>query len=156
MIRIDIPGPEPLRIEHLVLDFNGTLALDGVLLDGVADRIRMLAEQVTVHVVTADTFGSARKSVDGLPLTLVILEPGNQPEAKRAVVRTLGALRTVAIGNGRNDVPMLTDAALGIAVLLQEGASATALQAADVACRRIEDALDLLIHHDRLVATLRA
>ena len=156
MIRIDLPGREGLRIEHLVLDFNGTLAVDGVLLDGVADRIRLLAERVTVHIVTADTFGSARKNIHSVPCELVILEPGDQPEAKRKIVRALGAVRTVAIGNGRNDAPMLTDAALGIAVMLQEGASTRALQAADVVCRRIEDALDLLLQPDRLVATLRA
>ena len=36
MIEIDIPGYKTLHLEHLVLDYNGTLAVDGVLIDGVA------------------------------------------------------------------------------------------------------------------------
>ena len=35
----DIPGSPPLRIRHLVLDLNGTLALDGRLLPGVAEAL---------------------------------------------------------------------------------------------------------------------
>jgi hypothetical protein len=29
MINIDIPGRGPLELQHLVLDLNGTLSLDG-------------------------------------------------------------------------------------------------------------------------------
>ena len=36
MLTISIPGGATLDIEHLVLDYNGTLAVDGVLLPGVA------------------------------------------------------------------------------------------------------------------------
>lgn len=34
MVEIDIPGFRTLRLEHLVLDVNGTLALAGGLLAG--------------------------------------------------------------------------------------------------------------------------
>ena len=33
MIRIDVPGREIIEIEHVVLDYNGTIALDGQLID---------------------------------------------------------------------------------------------------------------------------
>ena len=29
MIKIEIPGRETIEIEHVVLDYNGTIALDG-------------------------------------------------------------------------------------------------------------------------------
>jgi soluble P-type ATPase len=61
----------------------------------------------------------------------------------------------VAIGNGRNDTLMLQQAALGIAVMQTGGAATTALLAGDVVTPGIVDALDLLIHPDRLKATLR-
>jgi soluble P-type ATPase len=51
---------------------------------------------------------------------------------------------------------MLAASALGVAVLLEEGASSLSLSAADVVCRDILSALDLLTHPLRLTATLRA
>ena len=51
---------------------------------------------------------------------------------------------------------MLAAAALGIAVCGAEGAAAETLQVADVVVIRIVDALDLLLHPKRLMATLRA
>ena len=35
MIAIDIPGYKKIELAHLVLDYNGTLAIDGKLIDGV-------------------------------------------------------------------------------------------------------------------------
>ena len=46
MISVDIPGFRMLRLEHLVLDYNGTLAVDGELLLGCAEAIRSLAERL--------------------------------------------------------------------------------------------------------------
>ncbi len=42
MLAIDIPGRGQLQIEHLVLDVNGTLAVDGVLIEGVAAGLERL------------------------------------------------------------------------------------------------------------------
>jgi P-type E1-E2 ATPase len=79
------------------------------------------------------------------------------PEAwqKAELVRRLGSDSTVAIGNGANDAQMLKEAAIGIAVVGPEGASAATVQQADVVTRSIVDALDLLLNPRRLVATLR-
>ena len=67
MIEIAIPGTASLVLQHLVLDYNGTLACDGVLLPGVRERLLVLAENLQVHVVTADTFGQAREELTGVP-----------------------------------------------------------------------------------------
>jgi len=80
--------------------------------------------------------------------------PGDEAEQKRSLVERLGAERVVAIGNGANDAGMLQAAALGIAVLGPEGLAGEAWQAADVVAG-IHQALDLLLHPRRLVATLR-
>ncbi|MEW6742951.1 MAG: ATPase P [Planctomycetota bacterium] len=155
MIEIDIPGSGALKLEHLVLDYNGTLALDGALLQGVAPRLQALADSLQIHVVTADTFGRAHEGLRGLPCNLVVLPAASQDVAKQRFVRELGPSSTVAIGNGLNDALMLEEAALGIAVILEEGATVRTLMAADVACLSITAALDLLTHPRRLVATLR-
>lgn len=156
MIEVDIPGFKAIQLENLVLDFNGTLAVDGELIPGVAKRLNHLASMLTVHVVTADTFGKAAAQLEGVSCSLSVLEADEQDEAKLAYVNELGAEGTACIGNGRNDRFMLAASVLGIAVMLQEGASYLSLAAADVVCTDILSALDLLIHPLRLTATLRA
>jgi len=156
MIQIDIPGSgEKLSIEHLVLDLNGTLALDGRIKPGVADLLRQLAANLQVHVVTAGTFGGVEQEVQGIPCRLSILHGADQTGQKARYVEDLGAERTACIGNGRNDRAMLEKAGLGILVIQEEGAAIDSLLAADVACRDIQEALQLLLHPLRLVATLR-
>lgn len=155
MIALDVPGFGALRLEHLAVDFNGTLAIDGKLLPGVSERLGALSAGLAIHVVTADTHGTAARSLAGLPCSLDVLSASGQAEVKRRFVVALGADRVVAIGNGRNDRLMLAAAALGIAVVQAEGAAAATLAAGDLVAPTIADALDLLIHPLRLLASLR-
>lgn len=156
MIAIDIPGFRHLQLKHLVLDYNGTLAVDGVVISGVGETLAALAPDITIHVVTADTFGLAANQLAGLPVTLTVLPHGDQAQAKREYVAGLGADSVFAIGNGRNDREMLNIAAVGVALIQAEGAVAQAIANADVVCSSILDALDLLRHPKRLTATLRS
>jgi soluble P-type ATPase len=156
MIEFEIPEGPRYAIEHLVFDYNGTLAVGGRLRSSVPHRFSLLAEQAEIHVVTADTFGVAARELNGLPCSLAILPAGGQVEAKAAFVRKLGATRVAAFGNGRNDQGMLETAAIGIALVLDEGASTQTLASADVVCTSIESALDLFLDPKRLVATLRS
>jgi len=156
MIAIDIPGFRVLRLDHLVLDYNGTLAEDGRLLPGVAEALTSLSDALRIHVVTADTFGVAAAELAGLPVELVIVARDDQAEQKLGYVTNLGASTVVAIGNGRNDRKMLDAAALGIALIQREGGAADSVAAADVVVTAIVDALALLRHPMRLVATLRS
>ena len=139
-----------------MLDYNGTLACGGQLLDGVKPRLVRLSQQLCLHVVTADTFGAARAELVGVPCALTILPPSRQDTAKLEYIQRLGCDATVCIGNGRNDHAMLKAAAVGIAVLQQEGAALETLLAADVVTPDITTALDLLIEPLRLMATLRS
>jgi len=156
MIEVAIPGEGRLRLSFLVLDYNGTLACNGVLLDGVAERLIALSKNLSIHVVTADTFGAVEAALKSLPLTVRVLPQTGQNHAKMAYVSQLGRNETVCIGNGRNDRLMLQAAALGIAIVGPEGAAVDALQASDVVTTSIHNALDLLLNPLRLVATLRS
>jgi soluble P-type ATPase len=131
------------------------LAVDGMLLTGVKSRLVALAEEVRVHVLTADTFGKARGELRGAHAELVILGGRNQDRAEAAYVRRFGAQRAACIGNGRNDHLMLRVAALGIAVMQAEGAAALSFAEADTVARDVRDALDLFLRPLRLIATLR-
>jgi soluble P-type ATPase len=156
MININIPGKgETLELEHLVLDFNGTLAADGRLMPGVAGPLGELARNLNVHIVTAGTFGNVENEVAGIPAILKVLAGADQTGQKARYVEELGAERTVCIGNGRNDRAMLACAALGILMVQEEGAAVDSLLAADIVCRDISEALQLLLHPLRLTATLR-
>ena len=154
MLTVDIPGRGRLEIGHLVLDLNGTLAVGGIVPDAVVDRLRALSNDIRVHVVTADTFGTAAR-LHGQGIQTQVLPPGDHVEAKAAIVRALGVSHTIAIGNGSNDEAMVREAAVGIAIVGREGAAARTALAADIVATRIEDALDLLLTPARRIATLR-
>lgn len=155
MIDIDIPGFGDLKIEHLVLDYNGTLALDGKLLPGVRKQITELAEDLEVHIITADTLGQCEEELGDLPVTIQILQTRPEDEAKLNYIRNLGEKKCACIGNGRNDKLMLHEAALGIIVFGPECFSVESSGVADLAATDINYALGLFTHPIRLLATLR-
>ena len=156
MIEIDVPGVRKLRLEHLICDFNGTLACDGLLLDAVGERLRELATRLEVHVLTADTFGGAREQLEGLPVRFHVLGP--RGKGGYLVDLPCSRKRLATVGNGFNDGEMLDRRRVGlaIAVLGPEGLSTHALEDAHLLVRDVRDGLDLLLKPSRLIATLRA
>jgi P-type E1-E2 ATPase len=152
MLHVAIPGRDALQLEHLVLDVNGTLTERGELIDGVGPRLAQLRGALALHVLSADTYGTAEDVAGSASAAFRRVADGTE---KRAYVERLGADRTAAIGNGANDALMLRAAALGIAVIGPEGAAAATIGAADVVTASILAALDLLIEPTALVATLR-
>jgi P-type E1-E2 ATPase len=155
MIELNIPGRGLIQLQHLVCDVNGTLAVDGVLLDGVKQRLSSLRDRLAVHLLTADTHGTQNRIDQQLGLTAIRIQSGNEAEQKANYVSQLGAGSTVAIGQGANDAGMLQAAALGICVLSSEGTALETLLEADLVARDIIEALDLLEKPLRIVASLR-
>ncbi|MEW5829951.1 MAG: HAD hydrolase family protein [Chloroflexota bacterium] len=155
MIELTIPGRGTLRLEHLVSDVNGTLAVDGQLLDGVAKRIGSLRDRLQIHLLTADTHGGQAVIDQQLNLTAQRMKPGDEAAQKAGYVRGLGAESVVAIGQGANDAEMLEAAALGICVSSAEGIAVETLLAADLLMPDIQSALDLFDKPLRLIASLR-
>ena len=156
MIEIEIPGNKTLKIVHLVLDYNGTIAFDGALIDGVKKALDELSQMLTVHVITADTFGSVKKALEDIDCNLALIPLDRQDVAKQEYVKNLGCEKTVSMGNGANDRLMLKASALGVAVIQEEGAAFKTLASADIVCTDIKSALSLLNNPLRLIATLRS
>ena len=156
---ITIPGRDPLQLQHVVLDVNGTVAAGGRLIDGVKEQLLALLEAGwNVHWITADTRGRQADLDAQMGWPAVRISPESkegEAEQKASFVRSLGSEKVVAIGNGSNDAAMLRKATLGIAVLGPEGLSTDALLAADAVAPSIHHALNLLLDPSRLVATLR-
>ena len=155
MIDLQIPGRGKVQLQYAVFDVNGTLAIDGVLIDGVEDHIASLRRTLEVRLITADTHGRQTDIDRQLKLKADRLTPGDERQQKAKYVRQLGAPNVVSIGNGANDVEMLKAAAIGIAVIGREGAASEAVAAADVVMLNVLDVIDLLLNPKRLVATLR-
>ena len=56
---LNIPGFGNIKIDHIIFDFNGTLAINGKLIAGVTEPLKKLATKFKLHVVTGDTRGTA-------------------------------------------------------------------------------------------------
>jgi P-type E1-E2 ATPase len=151
-LSFDIPGSGPLDLDYLVLDVNGTLTDRATLIEGVEERISRLREALSVRLLSADTFGNLDAIAEHLGLQADRISRG---EEKRGYLERLGADGCAAIGNGANDEAMLRAARLGIAVVGPEGTSTATVQAADLICGSIVDALDLLLNEGGLASTLR-
>ncbi|MBN2239637.1 MAG: HAD hydrolase family protein [Dehalococcoidales bacterium] len=155
MIEVTIPGKGKFEFRNLVLDLNGTITLDGELIEGVPERLALLDSLLDIYIVTADTLGKAKDLAVPSNTRLKIINPGNEGYQKLEFIWKLGSNETAAIGAGYNDSQMLREAALGICVVSPEGTSAETLQNCDILVPDINAALDLLIKKDRLTATLR-
>ncbi len=155
MIELNIPGRGLIELEHLVCDVNGTLALDGQLLDGVGRALTDLRDRLQLHLLTADTHGRQALIDRQLNIQAVRIQTGDEGRQKAEFVRQLGAERVAAIGQGANDAVMLKCARIGICVYSKEGCAIEALLAADLVVPDIYSALELIENPLRLVATLR-
>ena len=144
-----------MQLEHLVSDVNGTLATDGILLDGMVRALTSLRDRLNLHLLTADTHGQQQLIDRQLNLQAVRIQPGGEGLQKAQFVQRLGAEHVIAIGQGANDAEMLRSAAIGICVLSSEGSAVETLLAADLVVPNIFVALELLDKPLRLVASLR-
>ncbi|WP_088335692.1 HAD family hydrolase [Methanopyrus sp. KOL6] len=157
MIEVEIPGRGELRLEHLVLDYNGTIASGGKLLESVVEPLQELTEIVHIVVASADTYGTVENELNGAGLDIEIykVSAGNEREDKAELIEELGPEVCAAVGNGANDELMLKRAALSICVIGPEGACSKTLLSADVVVREPREALELLLDPKALRATLR-
>ena len=155
MIELNIPGRGILNLEHLVCDVNGTLALDGKLLEGLKSKIDLIQDRLKVHLLTADTHGGQATIDRQLNLQSTRLKKGNENQQKATYVRNLGGDKVIAIGQGANDADMLAEAEIGIGIVSIEGIATVTMMAADILVPDINAAFELLEKPLRLVASLR-
>jgi len=155
VISISIPGWGNMEIENIVLDLNGTIATDGKISSEVKEKINSLSDKAKIYILTADTQGVASEESSDMNVALLKVSEKDSAEVKLRVLESLDPTRTVAIGNGNNDHLILKGAALGIAVLGEEGMSVLAMKDADIVVKDISNALDLFLKPKRLIATLR-
>ena len=155
MIEMSIPGHDIYKIEYLVCDVNGILAVDGYLLPGMISTIKSLKEQLKVYLITANTHGNQQNISSELGIEAIHIAKGQEAKQKGEIVSQLGEKKVIAIGQGANDAEMLKRAAIGICVLSEEGTSLEALLSSDIIVQDGLKALKLVQNPMRMVATLR-
>lgn len=156
MINVNILGFKDLTLTDVIFDYNGTLAVDGILIKGVAEQLIALSEKINIHVVTGDSLGTAKNELKGIPCSVFITPQLEQGLAKQDYLQKLNLKTTISIGNGRNDQQIVEESAIGVIILGPEGAAKEAMVAADIVVTNIFDAINLLLHPGRLLSTLRS
>jgi soluble P-type ATPase len=155
MKTIDIPNYKRLEIKNIVFDYNGTLANGGKVANSTKELLCLLAKEYKLYVITADTFGSVKEELKDFDIEVVILSSSDHTKEKSEFIKKVNPNHTVALGNGNNDRLMLQAATLSIAIIAREGCSVSTLNSADIACTKIDDAIDILLNSKKLIATLR-
>lgn len=155
MFEIKIPGRNEFNIKNIVFDYNGTLATDGTMDEATANGILKLKEFANVYVVTADTHGNVREQCKDLGITVKTFPTGKADIEKKKIVEELGAIETICIGNGYNDIEMFKIAAISIAIIHNEGCSGKLIGVSDIVVTSIEDAINMILNPKRIIATLR-
>ena len=155
MIEMNIPGRENIKIDYIVCDVNGTLTVDGILINGVINVVNKLKDRVNFFMITADTHGKQADISNILGISARILEEGDEAGQKARFIESLDAKRVIAIGQGANDAQMLETAEIGICVLSKEGTAVQTMLSADVVVPDILSAFQLIENPLRLIATLR-
>ena len=154
MIEIQRPGQEPLQIEFILIDFEGTLTQDRRIHPKAKDKMNLLSKRTKLYVLTKGEKETAEEVLKKVKAEIVYLTEGASSQGKLNLLRQLGLSKTVTIGNGVDDVPMLEEAGLGICVVGKEGTSSEAMTKADIVVSDVLDALDFLLKPFRQKATL--
>jgi soluble P-type ATPase len=171
MISIERPAQSNIEIEFVLIDFEGTLASDRQVHPKAKDKINLLSKRTKIYILVNPPTPPFNKGGKGgilakekrevveeklrkVKAEIAYLEKGDASQRKLDLLRNLGAMRCVAIGNGVDDAPMIQEAGFGICILGKEGASSEALKNADVVFVDILDALDFLLKPLRQKATL--
>jgi soluble P-type ATPase len=154
MISIERPGQDNLEVEFLLIDFEGTLASDRRVHPKAKDKINLLSKRTKIYILTKGEKEVVEETLKKVKAEIFYLTEGETSQRKVDLLRQLGATRTVAIGNGVDDIPMIEEAGLGICVIGKEGTSVEAMKKADVVVSNVLDALDFLLKPLRQKATL--
>jgi soluble P-type ATPase len=155
MLELDIPGRGRINVKNVVFDVNGTISVDGKIDKRIKERLKRISEKYSVYILTADTYGTVERELEGIGVAIHKISPQKEAEQKQKFVDELGWEETIAVGNGANDVLMLRQAILGICVIEKEGACSQAIANSDIVVQEMKSSFALLENPKRIVATLR-
>lgn len=153
---INIPGKRELNVKNVVFDYNGTIAVNGFIKSEIKVKLNELSKILNIYVLTADTYGTAKKECESLGINIRTFPRENAAKCKREILEDLGTNETICVGNGYNDIEMCKYATLSIGVMEAEGICSALISSTDILVRSIEEAIELLLNTNRIIATLRS
>ena len=154
MIAVQRPGQEPLEIDVILIDFEGTLASDRRVHPKAKDKINLLSKRVRICILAKGEKERVAEVLKRAKAEIIFLKEGEASREKLNLLRQLGAGRAAAIGNAADDALMLEEAGLGICVIGREGTAVETMQKAGLVFPDIVDALDFFLKPLRQKATL--
>lgn len=152
-MKYNIPGHEQLEIKTIILDLNGTLSVAGTIPNGVKQQLQQLKERGFKVVFFT---GNTRNDADDLAADLgVEWKLAKSADDKRNLAMELEPETCASVGNGLIDLELMKVVKLRIVTLQAEGVHMQTMLNSDIAIPTINDALDLFLDEQRLIATLR-
>ena len=152
-MKYQIPGQVELELKTIILDLNGTLTVGGEIVDGAKERLTKLKSLgYQLIFFTGNTRGNADGIARELGIEWLLAESG---EDKKKEAQKLNPDTCVSIGNGLIDLELMKVVRLGIVTLQAEGVHVQTLLESDLVVPNINDALDLFIDEQKLIASLR-
>ena len=146
-------GVEEIELTNIILDLNGTLAVNGIIVDGVKERIQKLKQLgYEVYLFTGDQRGNAAAQAAKLGIKV---KKAISSDEKEKLTKELETEKTVSIGNARIDIGAFKPCALRIGTLQGEGIHTEILEHIDLLVPSVNNALDLLIDPNIFNATMR-
>lgn len=153
---ISIPGRNDINIKNIIFDYNGTIAVNGEIKESIKENLKKLSFIFNVYVLTADTYGTAKKCCSEIGINILTFPRENASEFKYNKLMEIGKDNTICIGNGFNDIKMCSSAALSIGVIEGEGISTALINSTDILVKSIDDAINILMDKNKIIATLRS
>lgn len=154
-MKIESPGYKTIEIKNLIFDFNGTLAVDGLVENEVKSKLNLLANEFNIYILTADTYGNAIEACKEINAEVKTFAKSDASKHKMKIVKELGACNCACIGNGRNDIAMFEESELSVAIIGSEGAYSKIIHSSDICVTSITNAIDLFSNKERIIAGLR-
>jgi len=154
MISIERPGQGNLEVDFILIDFEGTLASDRRVHPKAKDKINLLSKRTKIYILAKEEKECVEEALKKVKAEIIYLMEGKSSQQKLDWLHQLGATRTVAIGNGIDDIPMIEEAGFSICIMSKEGTSSEAMKKSDAVFINIFDALDFLLKPIRQKATL--
>lgn len=155
MLIYHIPGMGKIEIENVVFDYNGTIAVDGKLIDDVKELILKLKEYANIYILTADTYGTVEKECADLGVEVKTFLKDMASLSKKEIVESLGPEKTICVGNGFNDIEMFKICKISIAIIEGEGCSGKLISHSDIVSKSIKEAIEIILNENKMKATLR-
>jgi soluble P-type ATPase len=152
----NIPNFGKIEIHNILLDLNGTLTNYGNYPNELKKLIDQAKTHFDVYLISANTRGTLDRIANELGIKAIhIPKTKSETKSKLTTLRVLKPEHTIAIGNGNNDMEIITQAVIGIGVIGNEGASIQSLISSDLVVHNIIDAFKIILDGKALIATLR-